>query len=705
MSATAPFAAFALATTTLLAQGGPPPIPAELRARFGFNGPLVVKVGDGLGNLQVADVDGDGRLEAVAVDARRARLVAVRVTGGAAELQPIPTNGQITGYAVADVHGDGKPDLLLVDARGRLTVRHPGTEPTGAPLDLGLSGRGVALLPGDLDGDGKADVVAVARGSLRVITQLGSTPRLSPLEAIEDNAYSFHLHDVDGDGRLDLFAVAPGANMNLRLRLGHGDGTFGPWRIFSVEALHDAFPARTADGKPALGTIAGQTRAVSLQTLRSGDDQQALDWWAYGESSAVKTLPWALADVDGDGDEDLLVARADRAQLVVFEWHNETFAPRPLPTLAGVTGVAIGDVDGDGRNDVVLVSPEEDTVGWISGAGPLDRFPTALACTDKPVAAAIDPSGGVLVLVRNDKRDAQLLRCAPGQAPAKVLDLGRLPADPSRLLVAEFGDGPGLEIAFVVPGEGLRTLSLEAPLKSDRKDGKPTDTAGFTRKLDDGAIALTRIGDQDALVAVRERFVRTFRLDDTGQVRVLAQDNGPDGATELSLAADLGGGVRCYLDKKANRLVRVGADGRATSVEVPAFDFGFLAAHRGGALLLSARGVLRVPFTTGPALRVVTTHEPPIVRTAYWTGRAGDFDHDGITDLVVVDRHLPGVQILAGGPTGLQRALAVPVFETPPREQPENEPRELAVGDLDGDGRTDFVLIAHDRILIYLQQP
>jgi hypothetical protein len=82
-----------------------------------------------------------------------------------------------------------------------------------------------------------------------------------------------------------------------------------------------------------------------------------------------------------------------------------------------------------------------------------------------------------------------------------------------------------------------------------------------------------------------------------------------------------------------------------------------------------------------------------------------DFDGDGIADLAVVDRHLPGVQILANGASGLQRALAVPVFETPPSEHAGNEPRDLAAGDLDGDGRTDFVLIAHDRILIYLQEP
>jgi hypothetical protein len=694
---------FALSSALPLpAQGAPPPIPVELRQRFGFDGPVVAKIGDGIGNLQVGDLDGDGKLEAIVADGRRARLAVVRVTGDASAVDAVPTQGQIGGYRLADVHGDGKSDLLLIDTRGRLQVRHPGGGKSDTPIDLGLGNR-VGLLAGDLDGDGKQDLVAIGRTQMRWLTKVADGARLSPVEPLEENAHSYELLDIDGDRHLDLACVVPGAAMNLRLRRGHGDGTFGPWRIVSIDNLRHIMPTRTASGAPALGTIEGPHRRVALQQFTDRGGAAALEWWALGESQAAKSLPFAVGDLDNDGDEDLVLVQGDRAQLQFFEWRGDTFVPQALPTLAGVTSIAIGDVDGDGKQDLVLASAEEDALSWKSGALPLTQFPVQLTTVDKPVAAAVAPGGGVLVICRTEKREAHLDRVRPDAAPERLADLGRIAADPSRLLVADIGDGPGLEVVFVVPNEGLRSVTL-GTVQGGPAHGKPGDAAGFTKKLDDGALAVCTHEGAAALLAVRERFVRRFRLDVKGQVQVLAQDNGPDGIAELGLAALLPGGGSLYLDKKSNKLVRTLPNAAPASIDVPGFDFSHLIAHRDAAVLVGPRGVLRVPFGTGPSLEAVASHEPPNDRTHYWHGLSGDFDGDGVRDLALIDGHLPGVQILAGGKDGLQRALAMPVFETPPSQEPENEPRELAVGDLNGDGRDDLVVLAHDRLLIYLQQ-
>src|SRR5690606_4419538 len=198
-------------------------------------------------------------------------------------------------------------------------------------------------------------------------------------------------------------------------------------------------------------------------------DQASPEWWAFGEGDATKTPPFAVGDVDNDGDDDVVLFPRDRAQMVVYAWRNGTFARRELPSLAGVTSVAIGDVDRDGSNDLVIASPEEEAVAWLSGAAPLDHFPQQLPGTDLPVAVTVSPKGVVLALSRDKKRTAKLLLIEPGKDPVELVDLGRLPADPIRMIAADVGDSEGMEVSFVVPSEGLRALTINKDAAN--KDG------------------------------------------------------------------------------------------------------------------------------------------------------------------------------------------------------------------------------------------
>lgn len=689
----------ALLASLAAAQSTPPPIPVELRARFGFTGPLVHKVGFGIQMLKVGDINGDGRNEAVVFDGRRARLVAVGIVDGQTTNTTIPTGGQISGFELADFAGNGGAQALIVNSRGKMSLRKKdGTEAT-RPVDIGLGTRGLNLVAGDLDNDGKQDLVALAGNKMRVVTNVATTPKLLPIEPTEENLYYVNLVDLDGDKNLDMTCIASGGRMNLRIRLGNGDGTFGAWRIATVDQLRSVFGGQLADGTPVVATVEGATRRVAMHRFADHGDQAAPQWWAFGEGDGTKTPPFAVGDVDNDGDDDIVLFPRENAQMVIYAWQDGTFVRRRVPSLSGVSSVAIGDVDQDGKNDLVMASPQEEVVAWCSGALPIGRFPEQLPTTDLPVAVTVAPSGGVLAVARDKRRNSKLLLVTKGAEPKTLVEIGRLPADPQRLVAADVCDAEGMEVSFVVPSDGVRSYSIAG---DDPKKNGEKATAGFTKKMADGALLLGEHEGKPALIAVRDRFVRRFRFDDKKQVRVLDQDNGPEGVTELSLACESGGSWM-FFDKKTNKLVRTETGKALRSAEVPPLGFTNLVPHGDAALLVSARGMLRVSFGTGPSLRPVTTHEPPTEKTYYWFGRSGDFDGDGTPDLAMVDRRLPGVQILAGGKNGLARALAIPVFETRPSESPDNEPRALATGDLDGDGLCDFVLIAHDRILIYPQ--
>lgn len=216
----------------------------------------------------------------------------------------------LMGTAVADFDGDGLGDVAVARTTGITLFRFDGTTLTDQ-VDFAV-GQARFVRAGDLDGDGAPDLVSLLVGEALVLLNDGTGgfsegPRVATLNTnlYPASSNQIRLGDFDADGNLDLFTTGdPWYGTPIQVNLGVGDGTFGP--------AITSFP----DTPDVLDVVVGDFDGDGANEVGFYDswmtDVYVGEWTgtisspvAYGEP--FYGTNWVQqADVDGDGDQDIL---------------------------------------------------------------------------------------------------------------------------------------------------------------------------------------------------------------------------------------------------------------------------------------------------------------------------------------------------------------------------------------------------------------
>ena len=260
--------------------------------------------------------------------------------------------------AVADVDGDGMPDAF-VGARG-VAGRYPETESStllfgsseglipGASIEAGMV---TGAYFGDADGDGDPDLaVATDWGTIRLfINTDGTLTEQTEVWGLSEASglwQGIAWGDVDGDGRQDLVATNWGWNSRYG-RIGAPDNAGQELRLYYDDHDGDGRPDPVeAEYRP---DLQAWSPIADFNTMRSALPMLARrvsTWHAYAEASIQKLFGPRTA-----------VHEVTTLATTVFFNRGDGFEPVTLPEVAQRSpgqGVAVVDLDGDGRVEIVL---------------------------------------------------------------------------------------------------------------------------------------------------------------------------------------------------------------------------------------------------------------------------------------------------------------------------------------------------------------
>lgn len=305
---------------------------------------------------------------------------------------------QVNGVAVADLNGDMRPDIVT-SCESPLSVGvllNTGAGNFARPL-LNFLNRSTALVGGvavaDINADGKPDIITGVFGQILILLGNGDgtfAPAVAYSLGTNTNPVGILVVDVSGDGQPDI-VVADHYTNSVRILLGNQNGTFGS--VVAYTAGTSSYIGGlvvadvNADGQLDVLTIDATKFAVQILLGKGGGTFETATSYSTGADSWPTSL--AVGDVNGDGKLDVVTANEnsfdkDGAVGVLLGSSTGTFAPvitYSTGPSSKPTSIALADVTGDGKLDIVMASNRNDYLvsvlvlkGTGDGAFQIDRF-------------------------------------------------------------------------------------------------------------------------------------------------------------------------------------------------------------------------------------------------------------------------------------------------------------------------------------------
>ncbi|MEZ0240694.1 MAG: FG-GAP-like repeat-containing protein [Chloroflexota bacterium] len=355
-----------------------PLVAGTVAAGSSLNPYQVIPVPSEADAVAVGDVTGDGRKDIVFTTgysndpANDFHLFVVAQGSDGSLGSPVPYSiggtyvARPGSLAIGDVTGDDVRDVVVgLDRFGIQVLPGLADGTLGAPSFV-ATWDSTRVAVGYFNDDANVDVAGIGWGSDTVTTFAGSSTGLSVIatyDARHGGYDDLEVDDVTGDGRDDLVVMSgQGLNPDLSVLAQLPEGGFEPaaeYHVSTNDLTHGiGIGDVTGDGrKDVVASYGGNQPGPSIAVLAQAADGTLAAPVSYASYDIPE--PVEVADLDGDARPEVVTLHGGWMQAGVYGGLSngtlaaETLYPIPYASHYNTQGLAIGDVNGDGRPDIV----------------------------------------------------------------------------------------------------------------------------------------------------------------------------------------------------------------------------------------------------------------------------------------------------------------------------------------------------------------
>ncbi len=343
----------------------------------------------GLYDLALADFDGDGKQDVATANDNSTNIAVFLNTsiGGTLSFtkSTLTPAAKTLHVSATDLNGDAKPEILVSELNGPRVFIFKNNSTVGnvsfaAPLSVSLTGGKLSVINiRDLDMDGKPDLVVtdhalnrifvVANQSTTATIQMGTPVALSVTSTFITDGLA--IGDLDGDA-LPEVVTSEFLSPSGKIFVFKNQSTPGSIKLsITLELVASTTIANLkigdldGDSKPDLAATGLLSSAVFVFLNQS--TTSAIQF-ATSKSITANARPWGIdfGDMDGDGKLDIVVASISQKVVTILNNQSTTgsasFQTQTIPTTFINRHVRLADADSDGRPDILFTSIDDNVL-------------------------------------------------------------------------------------------------------------------------------------------------------------------------------------------------------------------------------------------------------------------------------------------------------------------------------------------------------